>query len=103
MTTATSMEHISIHTPRLLSRQSLTAILRGVGRVKIYMGADGQLWRWITEKEFKTTLDDNIHGTGQHTVASTPGAVRKFLTVYTQRSVLRDRWITMAKNRSARK
>lgn len=77
-------------------RQHLTAIVRGVGRVKIYMGADDQLWRWVYYKEFRTTLDDSIDGVGQHTVASTPGDVKKFLEVYTKPSTLRDRWIANA-------
>lgn len=103
MTTIKLPECISIYTPRLLSREFLIALLRGIGRTKIYIGADGQLWRWITEKEFKMTLDPTIEGIGQHTLASTPDAVCKFLAVYTQKSLLRDRWITMTKNRSYRR
>jgi len=97
------IERVSTYTPRLLSRQHLVAILRGVGRVHIYLGADGQLWRWVTTEEFKMTLDENIQGPGQHTVASTPDDVRRFLVVHTQKSTLRDRWITMAENRSKRR
>ena len=80
-------------------RQSLTAIVRGIGRVKIYMGADCQLWRWVTKIEFQTTLDSSVCGVGQHTVASTPKEVERFLEIHTQPSTLRDRWIACASAR----
>lgn len=70
-----------------------TVICRQHGeRFEVFMGGDGQLWRWVTVEDRRRTRKSQELQLGQHLVAHSREA-KSFLQAYGIDSPTKDRWL----------